>query len=60
MVKIKIDLERYTGCGTCVDICPMGAFKIEDKKSTVENVDDCIICMACVTQCPNETIEVIE
>ena len=36
MVKIKIDLERYTGCGTCVDVCPMGAFKIESEKSTVE------------------------
>ena len=36
MVKIKIDLERYTGCGTCVDVCSMGTFKIENEKSTVE------------------------
>ena len=60
MVKIKIDLERCTGCGTCVDVCPMGVFEIENEKSTVGNADDCIICMACVTQCPNEAIEVIE
>ncbi|RLI46262.1 ferredoxin, partial [Candidatus Bathyarchaeota archaeon] len=34
MVEIKVDTEKCTGCGTCVDVCPVGVYEIVDGKSS--------------------------
>ena len=60
MVEIKVDHEKCTGCGTCVDVCPVGVFEIQNEKSVPVNVDECLVCRACETQCPENAIEVIE
>ena len=44
LVEIKIDLDKCTGCGTCVDVCPVAVFEVEDDKSKVVNIDECIAC----------------
>jgi NAD-dependent dihydropyrimidine dehydrogenase PreA subunit len=60
MAKIKIDLEKCTGCGTCVDVCPSGVYEIKEGKSVAVNPDACLLCKACEIQCPNNAIEVSE
>ncbi len=60
MVEIKIDEEKCTGCGTCVDICPVGVLEIQDEKSKVVNLDECLVCRACEVQCSETAIEIIE
>ena len=60
MVEIKIDEEKCNGCGTCVDICPVGVLEIQDEKSKVVNLDECLVCMACEVQCPETAIKIIE
>jgi NAD-dependent dihydropyrimidine dehydrogenase PreA subunit len=59
MVKIEIDHEKCTGCGTCVDICPVGVYALENEKSLAVNLDECLICRICETQCPINTIEIV-
>ncbi|HDM45185.1 MAG TPA: 4Fe-4S dicluster domain-containing protein, partial [Candidatus Bathyarchaeota archaeon] len=49
------------------DVCPVGVFELQNipeypdtQKSNPVNADECIQCMACVTQCPEEAITVEE
>ena len=60
MVKIKINMDKCTGCWTCVDVCPVGVYELKDGKSSAVNVDECLVCRACESQCPENAIEVIE
>lgn len=60
MVKIVIDINKCTGCGSCVDTCPVGVFEIKDKKSVAVKPEECLVCRACEVQCPEGAIQVIE
>ena len=53
-MAVKIDKDKYTGYGKCVDVCPVEAIKIENKKAIV--TEECIECGACVSQCPRGAI----
>ena len=50
----KVNDQECTGCGNCVDVCPVEAISLED----VAKVDDntCTDCGACVDECPVEAI----
>ena len=50
----KVDKEKCTGCGICVDACPLEAIKIENDKAVIS--DDCSECGVCETECPNDAI----
>ena len=60
MVTILIDKEKCTGCGSCVDICPVSVFEMQNEKSVPINVEDCLVCRACEVQCPENVIQVVE
>jgi len=60
MVKIVVDNHKCTGCGTCVDTCPVGVFEIKDGKSVPVKTEECLVCRACEVQCPENAIQVIE
>ena len=48
------ELDTCTGCGTCVERCPVGAAIIEDELSAV-NRDMCIGCGLCISTCPTDS-----
>ena len=49
-----VDSEKCTGCGTCVDVCPVNAIQVNEQ--AVVNAETCTGCAACVLECPNEAI----
>ena len=53
----KVNAELCTGCGTCVEACPVEAISLVDGKAKVDG-DTCIDCGACVGECPTEAISV--
>jgi len=66
MVNVVVDMNKCNGDSTCVDICPVAVFELQEvkgqetKKSVVINNDACIICRACEVQCPTQAITITE
>lgn len=52
----KVDVETCTGCGNCVEVCPVDAITIEDGIAVVDE-ETCTDCGACANECPVEAIE---
>jgi NAD-dependent dihydropyrimidine dehydrogenase PreA subunit len=60
MPKVTIDAEKCNGCGTCIDVCPVGVFEMKGDKAVVVNEDVCTGCHACEGSCPTEAITVLD
>ena len=59
MPIVTVDLEKCNGDGICVDVCPSGVFELDTLgKSNAVNPDECIECLACVDQSPENAITV--
>ena len=51
-----VNPDSCTGCGTCVEECPVGAIALDDQE--VARIDDqeCIRCGRCHDVCPEEAV----
>ena len=50
-----VDSEKCTGCGECVEVCPVDAIALSDDKAVI-NEEECSDCGSCVDVCPSEAI----
>lgn len=48
--RVKLDSNKCSGCGTCLDRCQMDALKLDNGKALL-NPDRCIGCGLCVSTC---------
>ncbi|MEW5955555.1 MAG: 4Fe-4S binding protein [Candidatus Micrarchaeota archaeon] len=57
---ITVDLDKCTGCGVCVKVCPMNIYEMKNGKTSVKPgaEDDCIQCHACEVNCPVKAITI--
>jgi len=53
-MAVKVDNRKCTGCGACVEVCPVNTIKIENEKAIIN--DECVECGVCVNECPNEAL----
>ena len=52
-----INQETCTGCGDCVESCPLESLEIKDDKAVVDE-ETCGDCGSCVDVCPSESITI--
>jgi NAD-dependent dihydropyrimidine dehydrogenase PreA subunit len=57
---IRIDAEKCTGCGLCVDACHEGALKMIDGKARLISEAYCDGLGACLPKCPADAITIEE
>ena len=55
IMRPHADPDLCTGCGTCVDQCPVSALSIDDHVPEVD-ADTCITCFCCQEICPEKAI----
>ena len=48
----RVDPEKCTGCGLCVEVCPVEAIRLEGGVAVVDP-KACTGCGTCVDECPN-------
>jgi len=51
-----VDVELCTGCGVCVEECPVDTIVMNDDFAEIY-MDDCIRCGICHAICPTEAIK---
>ncbi|MGC8604464.1 MAG: 4Fe-4S dicluster domain-containing protein [Desulfomonilaceae bacterium] len=56
----RIDQNKCTKCFSCVKICPKYVFEKDGSQIQVANPIFCNGCEACVAECPEDAITVLE
>ena len=56
----KIDTDLCNGCGICFDSCPLDVIRMdeESQKAVIKYPEDCMMCLFCERDCPEEAIYV--
>ncbi|MCD4650502.1 MAG: 4Fe-4S binding protein [Candidatus Cloacimonetes bacterium] len=54
-MAVLVDNEKCTGCGQCVDTCPVAALEVKGEVVVVDE-ETCIDCGACIDACPFEAL----
>jgi NAD-dependent dihydropyrimidine dehydrogenase PreA subunit len=52
---VKVDIERCSGCETCIEVCPSEAISMVNGHAYID-LDECIECGSCAAECPEEAI----
>lgn len=48
---LKLYVDKCTGCGVCIEVCPHSVFEMNNKRSTIKDLDLCMECGACALNC---------
>ena len=52
VVTLRVDSDKCTGCGMCLEVCPHGVLAINEKRVLIRTRDACMECGACSINCP--------
>ncbi|HET6459559.1 MAG TPA: DUF362 domain-containing protein [Syntrophales bacterium] len=58
-VRPYMNKERCTRCGTCIEICPSGAARLDHEGYPVYDHDTCIGCAQCIAMCGEMALKIL-
>jgi ferredoxin len=58
VVTLKLDEEKCTGCGMCLEVCPHNVLEMNRAHVRIQNRDACMECGACSRNCPFDALSV--
>lgn len=58
VVSLQLDQQKCNGCKMCITVCPHEVFQLKDKKTFIQNKDQCMECGACEKNCSEGAITV--
>jgi uncharacterized protein (DUF362 family)/Pyruvate/2-oxoacid:ferredoxin oxidoreductase delta subunit len=56
LLRPQPDPELCTGCGTCIEHCPVAALSLSEDSLPVADADACITCFCCQEICPEQAM----
>ena len=58
VATLKLDAEKCTGCGKCIEVCPRQVLVMREHKAAIVDLDACIECGACRQNCAFDAVTV--
>lgn len=58
VTTLSYTVEKCTGCGMCMEVCPHGVFDFDRGKARIVGKDVCMECGACALNCPTKALSV--
>lgn len=55
---LTLNQDTCIGCGECQKVCPHGVLEMADRKAVIADLDGCMECGACATNCAVAAIKV--
>ena len=55
-MAVTITIENCTGCGDCVDECPLELLSLVDGKVFQAEPDECVECGRCADTCEHDAL----
>lgn len=52
----QVNIDKCSGCGQCVKVCPALVFELRENKSEVKYGEGCIACGHCWAVCPERAV----
>ena len=52
------EMKTCTQCGDCAAVCPTEAIKLNERGAYYVDFDECNLCEACVSECPEDVMYV--
>ena len=58
-MAVVINADECTGCGSCIDECPLELLVMgDDNIVKLTDPDECTDCGSCVSECPSDALSV--
>jgi len=54
-VAARVNAEKCTGCGACVDVCPVDGIRLVNEVAVIDE-NKCTECGLCADECPENAI----